>query len=263
MKRKTGFLPVFFTVVFLCILILVLSLSGKLKSLSSFLEKETSGIQTVTFRIFQRLPFVSQNSKIKEIKDENLNLLGKITDYEKLRKENAALSDQFQTSYPQAIQLLKVDIIGAPAFIPGVSVPDKYIINKGQKDNLKVGMAVIFKNNLVGIISKTSTNLSEVATVNDPLLSFTAKTQNGAIGIVRGEGLTLDNILLSENISDGEFVLTKGDIGPDGVGIPPGLMVGKIISVEKKPSSLFQKAKIESLIDFTSLSSVFVYMQTK
>jgi len=264
MKRKTGFLPAFFVVVFLGILILTLSLFGNLKPLSSFLEKGTSIIQSATFRIFQKLSFVSQDLKVKELGEENLNLLSKIADYERIKKENSALSDQFQTSYPSSVQLLKADIIGASSFIPGVSIPNKLFINKGLKDNLKIGMAVVIKNNLVGTVSKTSANLSEVETVNSPKFSFTAKTQNGVIGIIKGEGnLTLSNVLLSEKISSGELVLSKGNIDSSGIGIPPDLVIGKIISVEKKPSDLFQRASIESFVNFVNLSTVFVYMQTK
>ncbi len=264
MKKKTGFLSAFFVVVCLGILILVLSFFGNLKSLSSFLEKETSVIQSIAFGIFQKLPFISQDLKFKELKDENLNLLSKIADYERLKKENSALSDQFQISYPPSAQLLKADIVGAASFIPGVSAPNKLIINKGLNDNLKVGMTVIIENNLVGIISKTSTNLSEVEIVNSPEFSFTAKTQSGVIGIIKGGGnLILDNVLLSEKISPGEIVLTKGNVNNDGIGIPPDLVIGKIVSVENKPSDLFQKASIESSVNFVNLSTVFVYMQIK
>lgn len=261
MKRKEGFLPVFFIVAFLCVLILVLSLSGKLKFLS-FLEKPTSAIQSWSYNLFQKLPFVSEDLKIKRLKDENLSLLSKIADFEKLKKENAALSDQFQTTYPQSVQLLEAEIIGTQSFVPGVSVPNNLIINKGLKDNLKVGQAVIVKNNLVGLISKVSENLSQVDTPDNSSLSFTAKTETGAVGIVKGgENLTINNILLSENVRPGELVLTKGDINSDGVGIQPDLVVGKIISVEKNPSDLFQKARIESVVNFINLSTVFVYIQ--
>lgn len=254
-------MPVFLVVVFLCVLILVFSLSGKLKFLT-FLEKPTSAIQGFSYKLIQKLPFVSESAKVKRLEDENLNLLSKIADFEKLKRENAALSDQFQTSNPQNSQLLKAEIIGAQSFVPGVSTPNNFIINKGLKDDLKVGMVVIIKNNLIGIISEASNNLSEVKLISNPSLSFTAKTETGAVGIVKGgESLTINSILLSENIKQGELVLTKGDIGSSGIGIPPDLVVGKIISVEKNPSDLFQKAKIESLINFINLSIVFVYLQ--
>lgn len=264
MRKREEFFIVFFIVLFLSVAILALSLSGNLKFFTSLLEKRTSQIQVITFDIFQKLPFVSQDSKIKKLKDENVGLLSKIVDLEKLKRENQALSDQFQTSFPSSYKLLKGDIIGAPGFVPGVSHPINFILNRGSKDGLRVGQAVIFKDNLVGTISKVSVNLSKVNLINNPFSSFTAKTENGAQGIVRGGGsLTLDNVQLSENIKEGELVLTKGDINSNGIGIPADLIVGKITEIEKNPSDLFQKAKIESFVDFTKLSTVFIYLENK
>lgn len=265
MKRRENFLPAFLATIFLCILILALALSGNLKFITSLLEKRTAQIQGITFSIFQKLPFVSEDLKIKNLRDESLDLLSKIADFEKLKKENQALSDQFQTSYPRSIQLLEAQIIGAPGFVPGVSPPISLILNKGSKDNLNVGQAVVIKNNLVGIISNVSQNLSKVNLINNSSSSFTAKTENGAQGIVKGTGggLTLGNVLLSENIKNSEIVLTKGDINFEGLGIPPDLVVGKITEIEKSASDLFQKAKIESFLDFVTLSTVFVYINSK
>ena len=265
MKRKTGFLPVFFVVAFLCVLILVLSLSGNLKFLSSFLEKRTAQIQGITFNIFRNLPFISGEAKIKKLQENNLELLSRVADFEKLKRENAALSDQFQTTYPPSYELLKAEIIGAPGFIPGISLPVNFILSKGSKDSVKVGQAVVVKNNLVGKISKTSVNLSEAILINNSSFSFTARTENGAQGIIKGAGasLTFDNVLLSENIKISEIVLTKGDVNQDGIGIPADLIVGKIKSVEKNPSDLFQKAEIASFVNFVGLSTVFIYTQTK
>lgn len=263
MKRKPSFFPTFLLVFFLCVLILSLSLSGNLKFLSSFLEKGTSAIQSTTFVIFQKLPLVVENPKVKKLEDENLRLLSQVAAFEKLKRENAALSDQFQTAYPQSAQLLEAEIIGASSFIPGVSVPDSFIIDKGLKDNVKIGSAVVVKDNLVGEVSQVSTNLAKVNAINNSSISFTARTQGGAVGIINNVGtLTLGNILLSENIKSGELVLTKGDINSNGVGIPPDLVVGKIKSVEKNPSDLFQKAEVESLVNIVNLSTVFVYIQS-
>lgn len=254
MKRKENFLPVFLLVFFLCLGILGLSLSGNLKFASSLFEKITAPIQSMTFGVFKNLPFISEDLKIKRLQEENLSLLKKNKDQEKLKKENAALLDQFQTSYPSSQQLLKVDIIGAPGSF--------FILNKGSKDNVKVGQAVVVKDNLVGTISQVSDNLSKVNIINNSSLSFTAKTESGAVGVIKGGGgsLTLDNVLLSENIKKGELVLTKGDISEKGIGIPSDLIVGKIVSVEKNPSDLFQKAKLENFVNFQKLSTVFVYM---
>ncbi len=265
MKKKTSFLSTFLIVVFLCITILALSLSGNLKFLSSFLEKGTSAVQSITFGVFHKLPFVSEDLRIKMLEDKNLELLSHIADSEKLQRENQALSDQFQTYYPASYRLLETQIIGAPGFVPGVSLPTNLILDKGSKDNLEVGQAVVIKGNLVGIITIVSVNLSKVNIINNSSSSFTAKTENGAQGIVKGTGtgLTLENVLLSENMKNSEIVLTKGDINLEGIGVPPDLVVGKITEIEKSASDLFQKAKIESFVNFVNLSTVFVYIQTK
>jgi cell shape-determining protein MreC len=264
MQRQRDFWPIFIVVIFLSILILVLSSFGKLKFLSSFLERQTSAIQMITFRIFQRMPFVSENEKIKKLEDEKLKLLGQLADFEKIKKENQALSDQFHTSYPTSYNLLKAQVISASTFIPGISVPNSIIIDKGLKNNLKVGYAIVIKNNLVGAIVKVSENISQVNLVNNPTFSLTAKTQNGAVGLVRGgENIILGNVLLSENIKKNESVLTKGDIDSSGIGVIPDLVIGKIISINKNPSELFQKAEVESAINFVNLTTVFVQMPIK
>ena len=68
----------------------------------------------------------------------------------------------------------------------------------------------------------------------------------------------LENVLLSDKLQTGDTVISKGDIGKDGEGFPPGLVVGRIISVNKKASALFQSAEVESLVDVTRLKMVFV-----
>jgi rod shape-determining protein MreC len=91
---------------------------------------------------------------------------------------------------------------------------------------------------------------------------FTAKTLNTqAQGVVKGQGgggVVLDNVVLSESLKKDDLVLTNGDINTQNSGFPPDLTVGKIISVSKNPSDLFQKADIQPLIDLESLEKVFV-----
>ena len=63
-------MPTFLVVVFLCVVIMALSLSGSLNFLLSPLEKVASAIQGTTFGIFQKLPFVSENTKVKQLEEK-------------------------------------------------------------------------------------------------------------------------------------------------------------------------------------------------
>lgn len=226
-----------------------------------FLEKGVSFAPKTVYGLFQSLPFVSEGERINKLKSENLELISKLVELEKLRKENTALLSQFQTQDGRVDNLLPVRIVGAPGFIPSVTQPLELILDKGERDNVAVGQGVVFKNNLIGKVSKTSYNLSKVEVVTNPLASFPAKTIGNSVGIVRGEGegkMTLSNVLPSENLKIGDLVLTKGDIDINGIGIPPDLIVGRIQSIEKIPTAIFQKAEVKSLVDFSKLSTVFI-----
>lgn len=265
MRKERKFLFVFLSSL-LALAIFVGFTSGYLKGVKPFLEKISLPIQSFAFSFFQKLPFISEDQRIKKLEEENLQLVASLAKMQRLRKENAALLDQFKISNPQSYNLIPARIVGRPGFIPGITVPTSLILDKGETDNIKVGHAVVLENNLVGEIVEVSQRLSKVALIRNPSFSFTAKTQNGAIGVVRAEGsreITLDNVLLSENIKINEFVLTNGDIDLEGVGIPADLVVGKITSIDKTPSSLFQRAKVESLINFNKLSIVFIILLNK
>lgn len=261
MQKRSNFFPIFFLFFILSLAIFGLSIFGKLAGVTGFLEKATSFLPKITYGFFQGLPFVSESSLVKKLKDENLILASSLVDQDKLQKENAALLSQFQTKALQTLSLLPAQIVGAPGFIPGVTTPANFILDKGRKDNVNVGDSVVVNNNLVGKVSKVSSHLSKVDIVTNPSVSFTAKTISGTIGVVKGGGadkITLDNVLPSDNLKKNDLVLTKGDVDIDGVGIPADLIVGKIQSIEKVPTNIFQRAEVKSLINFTKLSIVFV-----
>jgi len=50
-----------------------------------------------------------------------------------LIEDNKALRDQFQTENPKSTNLIEADIIGAPGFIPGISIPETLVLNRGEK----------------------------------------------------------------------------------------------------------------------------------
>ena len=179
-----------------------------------------------------------------------------------MQKENSALADQFATTSIKSQILLAAKIVGAPGFIPGVSNAQSFIIDKGTKDNIKVGNAVIYKDNLVGKVTQSNLYFSKVVLVTNPSFSSTVKTlRTQTAGVIKGEGgkqIILDNVLQSADIKVSDVILTRGDLDMKGIGFPPDLIVGKLVSVNKKPSSLFQKGEVVSLLDFSNLSTVFV-----
>ena len=261
MQKKEKFFAVFFIFLLLSIIIIGLSFYGLLSGSQPFLEKTISFLPKTVYAVFQGLPLVFEKEEIKRLKDKNLELASKLADQEKLRKENTALLSQFQTQYPSSDNLLPARIVGAPGFIPGITTASELILDKGDRDKVEAGQSVVFKNNLVGKVTRTSYYLSKVDLVTNPSVTFPVEAQNGAVGIVKGGGrdkMTLDNVLPSEDLKIGDLVLTKGDVDVSGAGFPPNLIVGEIRSIEKIPTAIFQKAEVISLVDFNKLSIVFV-----
>ena len=252
----------FFVFLLLSCLVFGLSKVGILNPVSSVFQKITTPFQSATYTVFNSVSFLGTNVGLKKLETENLTLTSMLSDQKKLKDDNVALSDQFQTVSPKSNTLLPANIVGAPSFIPGVSTPEIFIIDKGTQDGVKIGAPVIYKNNLLGKITKSNDFLSEVTLVTNISSSFTAKASSSeAPGVIKGQGggeMILDNVLLSDSLKPSDLVLTNGDISLSGSGYPPDLVVGKIVSVDKKASSLFQRAEVSSFIDFSKITTVFI-----
>lgn len=180
----------------------------------------------------------------------------------KERKEMQALRDQFNVSEPNPVRLLPARIVGFTGYIPGVSQPVSVTIDQGSANGVKPGQVVVYKDNLVGRVEKVTPVFSSVMLLNNDNLSFTAETIDGeASGVIYGgkDGIVFDNVVLSEKISPKDIVVTKGDLTADGIGFPPDLVVGEIKEIDKRQSDLFQTAVVESLLDVSSLTTVFVW----
>lgn len=225
----------------------------------------TAPVQQTFYQTFGKRG--DESEAIRELKEENDMLRKKLLDQKKLLAENHALKDQFQTIEPKSVGLLPAHVLGAPGFMPGVSLPEFLIVNKGKRDGVQRGQAVIVKDSVIGTILQVSQDVSTVSLlVSSSTISFTAKTlETQAIGLVRGgeSELSLQNVLLSQKLKRGDLAVTKGDIDKSGTGFPPDLVVGRIVAVDKKPSALFQTAKLKSLVDVSKLTTVFIIQTYK
>lgn len=267
MQKRINYTPYFLFFILLSLIILAFSQTPVGKSVSSIFQNILSPIQSSTHNIFNSLTSLGSSSEIKSLKEQNLVLTQKLIDQSKILQDNKALNDQFQTQSQKSSNLLAADVIGAPGFIPGISVPETLIINRGESDGVKVGDASIYQNNLIGKVIKTSSNLAVIMLITNSESSFTVKTLNTqSQGVANGQGggaLILNNVVLSDTLQKQDTVLTKGDVNENGAGYPPDLVVGKITAISKNPSELFQRAEVRSLLDFAKLSKVFIIVNNQ
>lgn len=263
MQRRENFIPFFLVFFLLSLFLIILGRSGLLTGVSSIFNKAVSPAKSATLGIFS---FLSPGEKaIKELSQENARLRKELSEKQNLVAENKALKNQFESSGSQSQSLLPAKVVGSPGFIPGVSLPEHLIIDKGQNQNVRKGDAIIVGNYLVGKVVEASVDFSKVELVINKNSSFTAKISpsDGAEipGIIKGKGndeLIFENVLLTASIKKDDMVLTRGEQNEKGEGYPPEIIVGKIVSVEKKSSDLFQKAALQSFVNFSTLTTVFV-----
>lgn len=251
MKRIKAVFPLFLLLLIISILILFFCQNPL-----------TAGLQTITLPI-QRWAFMASsqpttaNSSMQQLQQENNQLRIQLAQMQEVQQDNQALHDQFQMTTPAPQQLLPADVVGLQQ--------STLIIDKGQEDNMHVGGIVVVNNNLIGTVSKITPHLSQVTLLTDPSISFTAESvKTNADGIVKSENggiITFDNVVLSDKLEDNDIVVTKGSLNAQGQGYPPQLVVGKIVSIDKQASSLFQSAKIQSLVNISQLRMVFVETQ--
>jgi rod shape-determining protein MreC len=134
-------------------------------------------------------------------------------------------------------------------------------LNKGEKDGIRKGMAVISPEGVVGQILKTSRNHSTVLLITDYNSAIDAVVQRTrSKAIVEGKGenqCQLKYLLRSEEVVVGDMVVTSGLGG----NFPKGLTVGEIRKVDKKEYGIFQYAELVPSVDLTKLEEVLVFTE--
>lgn len=266
MQKRRNFFSVFILCILAGLIIFFLFRTNSSNFIRGAGEWVLIPIQETVYRVAKQLPG-NTNKEVKKLQEENIRLQTQLKNQQTTEREMRALRDQYQTTTTTQLNLLPSHIIGIKGYIPGVASATEITLDKGEKDGVRVGHAVIYKDIIIGKAIKTTKFLSAIQLVTNRDMSFTAKTmKTNALGIVKGSNsdiVSFTNVILSEKLATGDIVVTKGDVDTQGIGLPPDLIVGKIVSVDRKPSSLFQSAEIERPLFAESLTMVFVIMGMK
>lgn len=253
MQKRKNFLPVFVLLFVISLILFFLSIAGLLNGLTGFIEQGSVPLQRLVFGFVRNRQDPSEASNLRL---ENAKLTEELAKKESVENEIGALRDQFRTTNPPTSNLLPAKVVGLTS--------DKITIDKGQEDGVEKGDVIVLKDNLIGRIIRVSKRVSTAELITSPNFSLTAKGKNSeSLGVIKGSenGILLNNVVLSEKLLKGDLVMTKGNIDERGLGIPPDLIIGKVISVNKKASSLFQTAEVKSLFDFSTLETVFIIVE--
>lgn len=130
-------------------------------------------------------------------------------------------------------------------------------IDRGSKDGIQVGMAVLQGRGVVGQVTKVGLNSAQVLLITDHASGVDVLIQGSrARGIVEGSGgrlCRIQYVLKEDQVEVGDRIITSG---VDGV-FPKGLLVG-IVSAFERGEAQFLKVEVKPTVDFDQLEEVVV-----
>ena len=245
---KTLEVRTFLALFFLSISIFLLDGQDFLNLPKSALQLVTNPIQYTLYSAkgglgdtFSFLTFwKSGEARIKNLELRNLELIYMEPQVAIQKKENADLRAQLGVKTLVSQKAVPAPVLGL----------DRYLeIGLGSNDNIKEGQTVVYLTNLVGKIIRVTPRTSFVQLPTDPQSMLPAKI-NTVSGLVVGQfnsSMVLDRVAQTEDISEGNFVLTTDN-----------LIIGKISKITSLETDLFKRGEIQPLITYSDLTTVFV-----
>lgn len=217
---------------------------------------------------------VRQEVNESVVRESREDLLKKIENLEfELAEEKASLSllnslqienEQFRNFFnffeTNNYNYLLADVVWENGLLNFSSTNQNLVINKGEKDGLYPGLAVISESGiLIGKIIETEENYSQVCLSNNSFcrLAVSLNNEEKSSGLAEGNlGLSvkINFIPQNENVSVGNIVFSSG-LEKD---IPKGLYLGEVVNVEKKENDIWQDIVVESFFNSKNLNRVAI-----
>lgn len=201
---------------------------------------------------------------VLRIREENKRLVKQLQENEVILNKsreamatNASLRKLLEFKNGMDRPMMAATVIGKDPSVWFRSV----IINQGSNGGIAKGNPVVNSDGVVGQVFATSPNFSKVLLAIAPSSAIDVLLQKSRVrGILKGTGaLTyrLEYILKTEEVEEGDHVVTAGYGGIFPTGIPVGV-VSKII---KKPRGMFHEIEVAPVVDYQKLEHLLVIEQ--
>jgi len=188
--------------------------------------------------------------KIAQLQEENHRM-------NEIKLANERLRQLLQFREKNFPSMIGAEVIGRDPSFWFKSV----MIDKGERDGVKKGMAVISPTGVIGQVLKIAPHYATVLLITDYNSAVDCIVERSrAKAIVEGKGenrCQLKYLLRAEEVAVGDVLITSGLGG----NFPKGLMVGEVKKVDKKGHGVFQYAELVPSVDMTRLEEVFVVME--
>ena len=230
-------------------------------------------VESIGLRLFSPI-----NRGITLVADNTKNYLKAIAEFKRVEEENKELKEKIETTY-QENAILKEKLIAydrlkkllelkesfSYEMIPSLVISrepgnwfNSVIVDKGRDDGVKKNMAVATHRGLVGRVVSVDSHTAKILLILDQRSAVGGMIQRSRdIGVVKGSE---SNYSYMEYLSHDADVKINDVVITSGLGsiFPKGIIIGRIVGIEKESHDLFQKVIIRPEVDFTKLEEVFV-----
>jgi len=220
----------------------------------NFMTKTVRGVEGVWKKYFGLVSVYDENralrKEIQSLRVENSRYREMLATHERLR-EFLRLKEQTNWSMTAA-QVIGRDPTGLFRSV---------IIDKGHRSGVRMNMAVLSAEGVVGRVVSVSPNYSRVLLIIDQNSSVDCLNQTTRDqGILKGgssEVCRLDYVLKTSRMAPGDIIITSGMGGV----FPKGLPVGRVTGVSDRPGALFKNVQVQPQVDFNRLEEVLVVLK--
>jgi rod shape-determining protein MreC len=198
---------------------------------------------------------------LRSVRQENLRLREEIEGYqtrlrvlEEARRENQRLETLLGLRETIPFSYVAARVVGRDSTNWFYSL----LIDRGSRHGVERHGAVVAPGGLVGQVVEVGPFSAQIQIITDPVSSVgvmleTSRVTGLLVGAQFGR-LRIKYLPILTEVRVGEVVMTSGL----GSVYPKGILVGKVVAVDKRIGALFQEATVEPSIDFSRLEEVLV-----
>jgi rod shape-determining protein MreC len=202
---------------------------------------------------------------LRHVREENLRLRrdllrsrGEASGLSEVKAENERLKRLLQYADRQSpTRYLVAEVIAVGAS------PHSHVLRiaRGSTDGIRQGAAVVAPDGVVGQVAVTTSNYADVQLIVSPTSAVPAVSQRTrGRSTVKGVGdvtrCKLEYALRTDDLQEGDLLLTAGGPGF----FPKGLPIGRVVGVSKRPTGMFTSAEVVPAVDFSRLDEVLVVL---
>jgi rod shape-determining protein MreC len=225
----------------------------------------TAPVQKVIFSTVDAVQaFWWKYFSLVDIRNENVSLKKEI---DALKMENSLYRELVAANRRLETMLQFRDVIHWDALVAQVIGQDptgwfeSVMIDKGKNAGLRLNMAVVNAQGVVGQLVSLAPNYAKVLLLIDQNSAVDCLIQRSREkGIVKGlspKVCKMHYVVKNGDVMVGDLVVTSGM----GRVYPKGLPVGRVIEVADDPWEMFKDVKVEPLVDFSKLEEVLVLLK--